>query len=128
VDYRLARDPEDDHLAVELSGRLLPSDLMRIAAELWTHAEYAVASHAIWDFSACETNYHFEDIFNLFSYIRKNKDNRGPSTVAVVAPRDMEFGMTRMYASLSEDIGPRVGVFRTRSEARAWIAGSAPAA
>jgi len=129
MDYRVDWDPESGHPTVELSGTLLPSDLTRMVGELWADTAYAAASHAIWDFSDCETHYHFDDIFNLFSFVREHKESRGPSTVAVVAPRDLEFGMTRMYASLSESLVPRIRVFRTRAEARAWIrdAGPAPA-
>lgn len=128
MEYQLAWDADNGHAVVELRGTLLPSDLTRMVGELWADAAYAAASHAIWDFSDCETHYHFDDIFNLFRFVREHKESRGPTTVAVVAPRDLEFGMTRMYATLSESLVPRVRVFRSRAEARAWIDESGPLA
>lgn len=40
---------------------------------------------------------------------------------AVVAPSDAAFGMSRMFAIQSEMAGQRVEVFRTMSEAKAWL-------
>ena len=52
-------------------------------------------------------------------------DARAPlSRFAIVAPRDFEFGLGRMYEAHREQDSrstKRVGVFRTREEALAWL-------
>jgi hypothetical protein len=41
--------------------------------------------------------------------------------VAVAAPSDHVFGIARMWESSAEATGWRTGVFRSRSEAEAWL-------
>ena len=42
-------------------------------------------------------------------------------TVAIVAPRDHDFGVARMWESIADVSGWTTGVFRERGEAEAWI-------
>ncbi len=41
--------------------------------------------------------------------------------VAIVAPRDLDFGMSRMWQALAEDTGWATGVFRSLPQAEAWL-------
>ena len=43
------------------------------------------------------------------------------AVVAVVAPKDLGFGLSRMWEILCEEIFWETNVFRTREEARKWI-------
>ena len=43
--------------------------------------------------------------------------------LAVIAPRDLLFGMARMYEMLRDDSPVEVRVFRERDEAESWLAG-----
>ena len=45
---------------------------------------------------------------------------------AVVVPSDLGFGMARMYQTLRDELGGRVGVFRDFDEARRWVTSSDP--
>jgi hypothetical protein len=47
--------------------------------------------------------------------------------LAIVAPQDLTFGMARMYQLFTERDAHQVGVFRTVTEAEAWL-GIAPTA
>jgi hypothetical protein len=40
---------------------------------------------------------------------------------ALVAPSDAAFGLSRMFATYAEDVGQNVHVFRTETEAVAWL-------
>jgi hypothetical protein len=40
---------------------------------------------------------------------------------AIVATQPVVFGLARMYATLCESVGVRVGVFRTVGEAEKWL-------
>ena len=42
-------------------------------------------------------------------------------SVAIVAPRDQEFGMSRMWEVFVEGTGWQTAVFRDRAEAVAWL-------
>jgi hypothetical protein len=49
-----------------------------------------------------------------------------PGMTAIVAREPAIFGLSRMYATLTEGAGPEVGVFYTLAEAEEWL-GSRPA-
>lgn len=44
-------------------------------------------------------------------------------TVGIVAPRDHDFGVARMWEAIADVPGWMKGVFRERAEAEAWIRG-----
>jgi hypothetical protein len=46
--------------------------------------------------------------------------------VALVAPADHAFGVSRMWEALAAGTGWRIHVFRDRADADAWHAGAAP--
>ncbi|MCW8956944.1 MAG: hypothetical protein OQL09_08680 [Gammaproteobacteria bacterium] len=48
-----------------------------------------------------------------------------PSKVAIVAPKNLEFGLSRMYEAYREEGLVKHRVFRTEQEARAWLTGQA---
>ena len=65
------------------------------------------------------------DQARLMAGISKIASKLNPNLLlAVVRPKDVHFGMSRMYQSLLGDSGFRTAVFRTRSEADDWIASS----
>ena len=41
--------------------------------------------------------------------------------MAIVAPHDLPYGLSRMYQILSDEAGAEVGVFRDRPEAERWL-------
>jgi hypothetical protein len=48
--------------------------------------------------------------------------------LAIVAPRDLLFGMARMYEMLRDESPVEVRVFRERNEAESWLGLTKPAA
>lgn len=46
--------------------------------------------------------------------------------VAVVAPRDTQFGLTRIAASLASQRGADIGAFRSVEDAEAWLRDKEP--
>jgi hypothetical protein len=119
--YELTKQPETGIHVVNIGGNVLPGDLIEMLKVLWQDDTYIGLAHAIWDFTESDTNYYFEDIFKLFEFVKEAKQLRGPHTLAVVAPHDNEFGMSRMYAMLSEVEGPKVNVFREIAPATSWL-------
>jgi len=119
--YQLTTDPETGLCILKISGHVAPGDLIQMLPKLWSTDDYARLGYVVWDFTHSETNYYFEDIFKLFEFVKEKKQLRGPHTLAVVAPHDNEFGMSRMYAMLSECEVPKINVFRELSPALAWL-------
>jgi hypothetical protein len=60
---------------------------------------------------------------NFAAFVQKRlEENKTKPMVAVIAPRDVSFGLARMYEALANMIPWNFVVFRTAGEALAWMA------
>ena len=121
LEYSVAFDPDTGWGHVTVAGEVRLEAFPDALAAMWRHPEYARASFAIWDFTAAHTSRHLPEVVNLTTYIWAAKLGRGPSTIAIVASRDLEFGIGRMFAAFSEKCGYVITVYRTLAAARAWL-------
>lgn len=121
MEYTISVDPETGWGYVSLAGEIRPSEFPALLATAWEHPGYAAAHCAIWDFTGSKTGYYFSDIVGLTDFIASNKRGRGPTTVAIVASADTEFGMGRVFSAFDEKCGYTVSVFRTKEQAVAWL-------
>ena len=65
-----------------------------------------------------------ESVRNVARRVSLHVDSRlEEGKLAIVAPRDLLFGMARMYEMLRDDSPVEVRVFRERDEAESWLAG-----
>ena len=90
-------------------------------------ARYNRVNHALVDFTEVS---RFEvstrEINELSVHDKKFQELLPSLFMAIVAPEDMEFGMSRMYELLTTVPGWTVQVFRTLDEAIAWLASAVP--
>ena len=86
------------------------------------------ASRAIWDFSeATRENFREEDTHKLISAIKAlNKKNPVSYRVAAYAPRDIDFGLCRVYGAYLEieALPFEFSVFRDLETAIKWVNGA----
>ena len=106
-------------------GTLTDDEVFSYQHDVWSRPEVAGYDELI-DMSAVE---HVavpspERIVRLAS-VSAGMDVRAPATrLAIIAPRDFEFGLGRMYGAHRDMDGrstKQMGVFRTRAEALAWL-------
>jgi hypothetical protein len=69
-----------------------------------------------------------QDFRDIVTIDRRLARRMPAAAVAVVAPKDVAFGLARMWEILADDIGWPTGVFRDVREAEAWIRGRTPVA
>ncbi|MDH5546615.1 MAG: hypothetical protein OEZ43_13555 [Gammaproteobacteria bacterium] len=119
--YVLETVPNFSFSLLSISGTIQPDDLTSMLKELWTDERYRQLSHVAWEFVDIESEYFQDDIFRLFEYVRDHKQQRGPHTIAIVAPQDTEFGQSRMFSTLCDGRGLKIGVFREFVAAAAWL-------
>jgi hypothetical protein len=106
-------------------GTLTDDEVFAYQHDVWSQPEVAGYDELI-DMSDVE---HVEvpspDRIVRLASVSAGMDARMPATrLAIVAPRDFEFGLGRMYGAHREmdtRSTKRVGVFRTRPEALAWL-------
>jgi len=53
--------------------------------------------------------------------IREKYPERGSAKIAILVSRDVDFGLGRMYGTLSERLEQRIMIFRDREQAELWI-------
>jgi hypothetical protein len=116
------------HLRLVLTravGTLTDDEIFAYQREVWSRPEL-VGYDELVDMSDVEhvAVPSMERVSQLAS-LSAGMDPRAPvSRFAIVAPRDFEFGLGRLYGARREldDRGTRrVGVFRSRGEALAWL-------
>jgi len=80
--------------------------------------------HTLWDFSkAALSSISNESIRQIFSLVQNRGTNRQNGKTALVAKKDLEYGMARMFQIMSTDNGfPfTIKVFRSYDEAMQWL-------
>jgi hypothetical protein len=68
-----------------------------------------------------------EDVKTIADIDRKNAEDMNLTHVAMVAPTDLLFGMSRLYEGLAAIPHWNVNFFRTLDEAEAWLDAVVPA-
>lgn len=84
---------------------------------------FAVVDHS----GATELDYDGTAVKRLVEQDKQLMKSLRPGfLVAVVAPHNFEFGLSRMWQQLAEITGWEIMVVRSRAEADRWICGTAP--
>ena len=84
-------------------------------------AEFPPDVPTIWDLSETDmAQFDWKFIEQLLE-IRARFPARGDALIAIVAPADLTFGVSRMYAARGNDLPQQVQVFRDESSAEDWL-------
>ena len=84
---------------------------------------YAKGMSAIWDLRKANI-YKFteDDLYRIVEVIKGGIEDRGTGfKLALVASEDFEFGMSRMWEAIAQDLPLEIKVFRDMDEARTWV-------
>ena len=123
MNYDIQVDSETGWGRVTITGDIYFQNFLGVLKAAWADPNYATVTHAIWDFSEGHSTFDFDKVVDLTKYISREKKGRGPSVVAVVAAKDLEFGLSRIFATFEEQYGYKVQVFRRMEEAEHWLSG-----
>ena len=104
------------------SGRVSGDDLVTYYHRLRAHPDFRSTLNEIFDLSeVTDAAVDAGDVRRL-SEVTEEFTRRGVTVrIAIVAPRDLEFGLARMYEMLQSQSLNDVRVFRTRADAESWI-------
>jgi len=123
MDFGIAVDPVTGFGEVTVCGDVSADEFLDVFAAAWRDAAYAATERAVWNLVRAQSSMRFEDLLRITRWISANKQGRGPRKIAVVAPQDVMFGLSRMFDALKPDLAVSVGVFRSEDAARAWLGG-----
>lgn len=104
------------------SGCIGGTDLIEYYRRLRAHPNFRSNLNEIFDATQVEgVDVTAEDVRHLSSITEAFTKHGVPVKVAIIAPGDVEFGMSRMYEMLQVQSINVLKVFRERSAAEAWI-------
>jgi hypothetical protein len=104
------------------SGRVTGRDLVDYYHRLRAHPDFRGSLNEIFDATQVDTIDLTADDVRRLSSVTEEFTRRGvPVKVAIIAPGDLEFGMSRMYEMLQSQSINVLKVFRERAAAEAWI-------
>jgi hypothetical protein len=108
-------------IVARMSGHIIIDDLLRHVDQLATDKRYRMGLDKLVDMRRVERmELHIEDESQLVHY--KTAKGVRECRIALLAPRDVSFGMSRVYQALSENIHEEVEVFRSVKDAIHWLA------
>ena len=119
---RMIIDKTTGVIRTTATGRVIGDDLVAYYHRLRSHPDFRSNLNEIFDLTdVTEANVDAADVRRL-SGVTEEFTRRGVTVkVAIVAPRDLEFGLSRMYEMLQDQSLNDVRVFRDRAEAEGWI-------
>jgi hypothetical protein len=115
-------DPELRTLFYEFCGEVREAELLEIAGKLASDPSIPPGRRELVDLSRLETTDVTAGALRRVAQIYADADERPEdSPVAIVAPGDLFFGLSRMYEAYRQDSPVRIRIFRSLAEARAWL-------
>lgn len=118
-------DSKSGILVGTCSGPLKLADAQAGATGVWERPEWG-GKPIVWDFRAAELEFSLLEVRQLAQFVLERRPPRPPSRMALVASRDVDFGLARMFEAFREDDRlTEVHVFREIDDAISWARGSA---
>jgi hypothetical protein len=115
-------DPALNTLFFEFSGEVREAELLEVAAKLASDPAIPPGHRELVDLTRLEDTDVTAGALRRVAQIYADTDERPEdSRVAIVAPRDLFFGLSRMYEVYRDGSPLRLRIFRTLPEARAWL-------
>ena len=90
---------------------------------LYGDTQFDKSLNLLVDLRQTESSERSAAALNEFAYFMQRQfvDTNTTPKVAVVAPKDVSFGLARMFEVLSDDVPLRFMVFRTADTALSWL-------
>ena len=121
IKYKI--DSEHNLIIRTVSGTLTSSDVLNVLNESLDDKDFVKDMHAIWDISNAEIHQITVDTMNtIVEHIKTHLNNRGSKyKIAIVAPEDLNFGISRMFATYGSDLPVSIGIHRDIDDAYRWL-------
>lgn len=116
-------DTELNTVFTKASGPISINDLIQNATNIQNHPLFRKNMNSLVDLTKAQPagNIDFSKVNKFRSFIESVQDIRGECKWAIVAPEDLVFGLSRMYAIMADDLSIRTRIFRSEKEAQGWL-------
>jgi hypothetical protein len=115
-------DPELRTLFVELTGEVTANELVDAARKLSSDESVPPGHNELVDLSGiAQTDVTGATLRHVASLYASTDRRPEESRVAIYAPGDLYFGLSRMYGAFRDPSPVQIQIFRELAEARAWL-------
>lgn len=115
-------DPSRKFVTLDLRGSLDPAEAASALRSIITHPDLPMAPNGIIDTTELvDLNLQARDVRDLAAMAELSDERWRGGRWAVIAPRDLVYGMARMYQMIRSNAPYEIGVFRTREEGVSWL-------
>lgn len=119
---RVEFDPTGNLVTLNLHGRIDLADATRILDEIMARPDIRSPNGLIDTDGLTGLDLVAQDIRQIAEFAERADAVWAGGRWAVVAPRDLVYGMARMYQLIRSGAPYEIEVFRTREEAHRWLA------
>jgi hypothetical protein len=108
---------------VVLTGRedLVADDIVAALERAYSHPQFASGMNVLCALCDARTDLTPGDIRRVVDFVSRHREARCGGKSAVVASRDVDYGMARIAQVHLEPLGVELGVFRDLQEAEEWL-------
>jgi hypothetical protein len=115
-------DPSHNLVTLDLRGSLDPAEATSALRSIITHPDLPMSPNGIVDTTdLVDLNLQARDVRELAAMAELSDNRWRGGRWAVIAPRDLVYGMARMYQMIRSNAPYEIGVFRTRAEGVSWL-------
>jgi len=119
VTFSIQIDPESGMGVVTCTQVLRFRDAKEAAEALWESSGWS-GKAVVWDFRESRFDVSSTDIREVAEFILRFQPTPPPERVAWVTPRDVDFGLARMFEVFRDDAHTAFRVVRDFDEAVSW--------
>jgi hypothetical protein len=115
--------PEHNLVICTQVGEVGDEEFLASYTSLFNSDRFEPTMNLIVDLSRVDSSKRSRSILESFAVIAQKRlqGNNTKPMVAVIAPRDVSYGLARMYEALSHAVSWNFAVFRTAGEALSWL-------
>lgn len=116
-------DTEKNLIIRTVSGTLTSAEVLNAFNDSLGDKSFVKDMHVIWDISNAEMHQITVDAMNtVVEHIKTHLNNRGSKyKIAIIATEDLNFGISRMFATYGGDLPLPIGIYRDINEAYRWL-------
>ena len=121
MEFEYKIDADSNLVIAKATGEFSLEDLIIHMNEVNADPTFKKGMNSIADLSEVTFKINMQTMSRLLDYVRTMEKVRGACKWAVVTPRDLFFGLVRMFSFMSRDTAIETQAFRTLEEAMEWI-------
>jgi hypothetical protein len=120
---KITKKPEFNIIILEHIGKIPDSEFLSFYKSFFESSNFNPSSNLLVNLVKTDSTIRSsEAVYQLANYFRqKYKDTDTHPKIAVIAPKDVSFGLARTYEAFTDSIPGEFVVFRDETAAMAWM-------